>query len=477
VYGTAQEGWRSLLRREWALTLAVLMSGVLLQSMNVLMLSTVLPTIVGELGGVAMMSWPTTAYLASSITAATCAALLAATLGVRATYCAGVTIFGAGALFCSLAPSMGWIVAGRLVQGFGGGLEAAVAYVVVRRTLPESMWPRAIALLSGMWSVSVLMGPLVGGIFARLGDWRGAFISVALIAALLTVGAFVVLRSAVAEHKRAAPGMPVARVGLICLAIAGTSAASTVAAPLAKAGLIALAVLSLTLMLRLNRRAPIPLLPRDAFFPHTPTGAGLWLVLLLCITFSPLQLYVPIFLQRLHGLDPLAAGYAVAGASMGWTAASLASAGAAGVWRDRLMVAGPIIMGIGLMGIALLMPRPTSLALYLAIVVVGVGIGQCWAFVAHRVMSGAKSGDETVAAASVPTVQQMGFALGAALAGLAANASGLANEASSEGITHAAFWVPASFIVPAAVAWLASLRLRRLAAPFVRSRPKSASPT
>lgn len=455
------QGWRSLFRPQWTPTLAVLLCGVLLQSMNVLMLSTVLPTIVGELGGVTMMSWPTTAYLAASITAATCAAMLAATFGIRATYCTGVVVFGVGALLCSLAPTMSWIVAGRLVQGFGGGLEAAVAYVVVRRTLPEPLWPRAIALVSGMWSVSVLMGPLAGGLFARWGDWRGAFIAVVLIAVLLTAGAFVVLRPTAQDRTMTAPRIPGARVALICLAIAGTSAATTVASPIVKAGLIILAIASLALMLRLNRDATTPLFPRDSFFLSTPTGVGLWLVLLLCITFSPLQLYVPIFLQRLHGLDPLEAGYAVAGASMGWTVASLATAGAVGVWRGRLMLTGPLVMAIGLIGIALLMPASTSPALYLVIAVVGIGIGQCWAFVAHQVMSGAQAGDETVAASSVPTMQQIGFALGAALAGLAANVSGLAHEAAGEGMAQAAVWVPASFVVPAVLACLASLRLRR----------------
>jgi MFS family permease len=81
-----REGWRSLLRPEWMLTLAVLLGGVLLQSMNVLMLATVLPSIVGELGGVAMLSWPTTAFLASSIVAASCAGMLAAVIGGRAAY-------------------------------------------------------------------------------------------------------------------------------------------------------------------------------------------------------------------------------------------------------------------------------------------------------------------------------------------------------------------------------------------------------
>src|SRR6266705_467115 len=71
---------------------------------------------------------------AGSTFAASCAGMLAAAVGPRAAYCAGVATFGLGALLCSLAPTMGWIVVGRLVQGFGGGLEAAAAYVAVRAT-------------------------------------------------------------------------------------------------------------------------------------------------------------------------------------------------------------------------------------------------------------------------------------------------------------------------------------------------------
>ena len=74
---STRQGWRSLFRPEWIPILAILLGGVLLQSMNVLMLTTVLPSIVGELGGVAMLSWPTTAYLACSIVAASCAGVLA----------------------------------------------------------------------------------------------------------------------------------------------------------------------------------------------------------------------------------------------------------------------------------------------------------------------------------------------------------------------------------------------------------------
>jgi hypothetical protein len=273
---------------------------------------------------------------------------------------------------------------------------------------------------------------------------------------ILAFGAFRTLPATPPDHI-ARPSVPAGRVALICLVIAGTSSAAVVAEPASKAALIAAALVALAVMIRVDRRATSPLLPSDAFSLRTPTGVGLWLILLLSVTYSPLQIYMAIFLQRLHGLDPLAAGYAVAGASFGWTGAALIVAGAEGVWRDRLIIAGPLAMAAGLAGVAWLMPLSGGYAAVPAIVLAGVGIGICWAFVAQRVMSGARRGEETVAASSVATVQQMGFAIGAAFAGLVANASGLAHD-----VTAATFWVPISFVGFAAVACLASLRLRFL---------------
>ena len=456
------EGWQSLLRREWAPTLAILLGGVLLQSMNVLMLTTVLPSIVGELGGIAMLSWPTTAYLACSIVAASSAGVLATALGARVVYCVGVMIFGLGALLCSLAPAMGWIVVGRLVQGFGGGLEAAVAYVLLRGTFPEKVWPRAIALMSTSWSMSVLVGPLVGGMFAHFGNWRSAFVAATVGAVALATAAFFILPPVTMAPRASSARVPAGRIALICLAIAATSCTSVVASLTARLGLIAAAILSLTLMLRLDRAAPVVLLPSDAFSWRTQTGVGLWLALLLCITFSPLQLYMPMFLQQLHGFDPLAAGFAVASASLAWTVASLATAGVSAPWPDRLMLTGPVTMGVSLGAIAYLAPRSTVILLVPAIGLLGAGIGQCWPFVAHRIMDSASAGNEIVAASSVPTVQQMGFAFGAAIAGLIAEASGLSAAVPDEGMVRAASVVPASFIAAAMLAFLTGVRLRYL---------------
>jgi len=214
-------------------------------------------------------------------------------------------------------------------------------------------------------------------------------------------------------------------------------------------------------MLRLNRSAPAPLLPRDAFSWRTPTGVGLWQVLLLCVTFSPLHIYMAVFLQQLHGFDPLAAGFAVATASFSWTVASFATAGASGAWRDRLIWAGPAVMGLGLAGMALFAPHGPITLLIGAIALLGIGIGQCWPLIAHHIMESARGGNAVVAASSVPTVQQMGFAIGAALAGLVANTSGLSVEA-DDGMLRAAFFVPAAFVVPAVLGVLVGLRLQHV---------------
>ena len=462
---TAETGWSALLRPAWLPAVAVLVGGVLMHSMNVLMLATVLPSVVDEVGGAPLMSWTSTAFLASSIVAATCTGYLTAIVGARNAFCAGALIFGTGARVCALAPSMEQVVAGRFVQGFGGGLLTALAYVLVRNTFPEILWARAFALISGAWSMSILVGPMVGGLFARYGDWRGAFFMVAALGCALAIVALLALPRTLT--RAAPPRVPGLRVALICLAIAAMSLSAIAAHPLAKAGLFGAALAALIVMLLVDRRAAKPLLPSDAFSLSSTTGLGLWLALLVSISYSPIQIFVPIFLQSIHGLDPLGSGYMVAGASFGWTAVSLVVAGLTGERADRMLIVGPVLMATGLLGIALLMPLSPAPIVFPAIALVGGGIGACWAFTAQRVMRGARPGEEDIAASSVVTIQQTGFALGAAMAGLIANAAGLSAGLNRTDVVEAAFWVPVSFVAAAVIAILVGRRLSRRQTPAV----------
>ncbi|WP_296341106.1 MFS transporter [Reyranella sp.] len=457
-------GWAALLKPAWFPALAVLVGGVLLHSMNVLMLATVLPSIVEDVGGATLMSLPTTLFLASSIVAACCTGYINAVVGARRAFATGALIFGLGALVCALASTMAHVIIGRFVQGFGGGLLAAMAYVLVRSTFPEMIWTRAITLLSGAWSMSILFGPLLGGAFATYGNWRGAFYAVTALACVLAVVAVRALPRTLTGHG-ARPRVPGLRVALISAAIFAMSAAAASPVATVKAALFLAAIGGLALMLYIDRRAAAPLLPRDAFSFNTMTGIGLWLALLISASFSPLQLFVPTFLQVLHGLDPLAAGYMVAGGSLGWTVASIVVAGASPRWVARLLVMGPLAMAVALFGLAGLLPLKPFVLSIGPIILLGIGIGSTWAFTAQRVMSGARKGEETVAASSVATVQQAGGALGAALAGLIANLAGLSGGLTVADVTAAAYWVPACFIAIALAATVAGIRLTRTGAP------------
>ena len=336
---------------------------------------------------------------------------------------------------------------------------SALAYVLVRHVFPEPLWPKVFGLLAGVWSVTVLIGPLLGGVFASYGHWRSAFVMVAGIGCLLGAGALFTLPADQRSDQAVSRTFPAGRVASICGAIALLSTASLATGLAIKAMLITATVVAFVLMMRTDRRAAAPLLPSDAFSLRSRTGAGLWMILLMSVGYSPLAIYAPLFLQRLHGVSPLDAGYMVGLASLAWTTAALAVASLPQEWPPRLIIMGPSAMGAGLAGVGVLMASGPVAALILPIVLIGAGIGAAWAFVLQRVMSSAKDGEENIAAASPATVQQAGIALGAAIAGLVANASGLDNGLDPGSVLRASLWVPLALLAAPLAACAIGVRL------------------
>ena len=153
---------RAALNRASSSTLCVLLGGVLLHSMNVLITATLLPSIVAELGGANLMSWPTTAFVASSIVAASGTSLVGGRFGNRRAFSGGAVIYAAGALLCAYAPSVGFVIAGRFVQGLGRPALSA-------RLCARPQCISGSALAESFWSAR---GRLVGHRTDRTSDWR-----------------------------------------------------------------------------------------------------------------------------------------------------------------------------------------------------------------------------------------------------------------------------------------------------------------
>src|SRR5688572_21021488 len=227
---TETTSWRDFLAGDNKLKVIVFAGGVALTAIEVYIGSTLMPSVVGEIGGLDLFAWVTTVFIVASIAASMFAAVRPFGLGPRQNYLIAAACFGLGSLICGLAPSMPVLLLGRAVQGFGGGLLGALTYMMVRLVFPERLWALAIALASSMWAVSTLLGPAIGGIFAEYDAWRWAFFVLVPISALLGLGAMWVV-----PHRSGEAGMttvPATQIGLMIAAVLALSVASaSVASP------------------------------------------------------------------------------------------------------------------------------------------------------------------------------------------------------------------------------------------------------
>ena len=98
-----------------------------------------------------------------------------ARLDLRRGYLVGVLVFLGGSVGCAMAPHMAVLLVARTLQGLGSGLLVAIAYSMVSELYIDVLRPRVLSAISGMWGVAALLGPMVGGMFAASGWWRGAF--------------------------------------------------------------------------------------------------------------------------------------------------------------------------------------------------------------------------------------------------------------------------------------------------------------
>src|ERR1700747_2535529 len=136
---TIEAGWRALLLPRLMLTLCVLLGGVLLHSMNVLITATLLPSVVAELGGANLMSWPTTAFVAASIVAASGTSLVSGRFGKRRAFSGGGILYAAGAVdWCG---DRGTLRAGIRRRPALGSRLCACTQCVSGSALAESLWP------------------------------------------------------------------------------------------------------------------------------------------------------------------------------------------------------------------------------------------------------------------------------------------------------------------------------------------------
>ena len=187
-----------------ALTVGLVMTITLL-AFEALAIATILPVVARELGGLDLYGWAFSAFFLGDLIGIVVVGGLIDRGGLVRPLAGGLVLFSVGLVIGGLAPSMGVLVFGRLLQGLGAGAIPPTAYVVIGRSFPDELRPRMFATLSTAWVVPGLIGPAVAGGIAQLTSWRMVFIGLLpliVIAAAITLPA---IRRASPHGRRTRP--------------------------------------------------------------------------------------------------------------------------------------------------------------------------------------------------------------------------------------------------------------------------------
>jgi MFS family permease len=346
-----------------------------------------MPTVARSLDGIALYGFAFGGPLATSVVAMVLAGTWSDRRGPAHPTAAGVALFCLGLLVAGLAPDMWVLVAGRLVQGFGGGLVTVALYVVVGRAYPASQHPRVFSALAAAWVLPAVMGPAVAGLIVEHLGWRWVFLLVvfASVPAMLLIWPQV--RSVTAVGSPATPNRRIpwaigaaASIGLLYFGGQRSDLLSL------GAGLLGLVVC-----------AP-RLLP-----PGTLTAArGLPSVVLLRglagAAFVQTDVFIPLMLTRERGLTPSLAGLTLTTGALCWSAGSWLQARQAQrlspETRLRLGLTG-IAIGV-LSALALVLPSVPVFVVVLGWSVGGFGMGMAYPAMSALVLQFSAPGEQGV---------------------------------------------------------------------------------
>jgi MFS family permease len=429
---------------------------------------TVMPVVARDLGGLRLYGWVFSGFMLGSVIGIVAAGREADRRGPALPFVAGVVLFGSGLAVAGLAPSMGVLVAGRVLQGVGAGAVPSVAYVAIGRNLPEALRARMMAVLSTAWVAPGLAGPAVSAEVARLFGWRWVFLGllpIVAVAGAIAVPALIRLgppASAGAEEHRMIDGFRTAAGATLILAGLTLSAGSGAGPGRLAAVLGGLALIAAGLaagLPALRRLVPPGTLTGRAGLPATILSRGL-----LTFTFFGADAYVTLAITAVRHRTPLVASLAVTGATVSWTIGAWVQARLNESWAGRRLVrCGLVIVLAGIAGMILVLWPAVPVAEGLAAwTVAGLGMGMAYAPITLMMLQKAPPGQEGQASASLNLADVLGTAIGIGVGGAAVAAAAGHNLR---------LGIAVAFGIAAAVGLVALAVTRRLPAG-----PTSASP-
>lgn len=355
------------------ITLGVLL-GIFMASMEATVVATAMPTIVGQLGGLEAYSWVFSGYMLTSTTTVPLYGKFSDLYGRKRVYTIAMLLFLAGSLLCGLAQTMQHLILFRLLQGIGAGGLLPLAFIIIGDIFSYEQRARMQGLFAGVWGVSAVVGPLLGGFLVDRVSWQWVFYINLIPGVLSGLVVWWGLR-----ETQARPARPV-RVDYAGAALLTGSVSALLLGMLELDkplgwGLLLLAAALLAALVRVEQRAPDPILPLALFRDRLFVVACLHGILAGWAMFGSMA-YVPLFVQGVLGASATQAGSTLAPLMLSWVLASVVG--------TRLVLRLPyraiVLSGMGLFVVgAFMLARinaGTSLAsLMTALALMGVGMG------------------------------------------------------------------------------------------------------
>jgi hypothetical protein len=424
--------------------------GVWLHAADTLVTATLAPAIVADLDGVTYVNWTISLYEVGAIVAGAATALGCVRFSTRRVFIHGTVLYCGGCAFGALAPNMAVLLGARLLQGMAGGILLTLCYIAIESWFAQPLWNRLFGIVAAIWGAGALLGPLIGGAFAGAHAWRGAFWAFAAQAAVLCALAYVWLPRAAQAHAPRAlaaggtwPWRPLLLLTAATLLIATAGVTNRLGLTI---GGCAVGATLLYIAARLDRTAATRLLPAELLHVEHPVGAGLLLVFALSVGTTGFWAYGPLLLKILFGTPSLVTGYILAGEGIAWTLATLAVGSATPAADAALIRGGTLGVVVGAGGFAFAVPSGSFVGMVICGLLQGAGFGLCWPAVVQRIVRFSALTEQTQASGAASTIQRIGYAVGTAAVGIAANLSGLADGISAATAKTAGFWVFAAFI-------------------------------
>ncbi len=459
-------GWSALLAGGNAGRLLLVCFGVWLHAADSLMVATMMPAIVADIGGAHFVAWTIALYQVGSIASGASAAVISIRYGIGKVMTIAALTYMVGCGISAVAPEMWVMLIGRLAQGVGGGGLVALCFVAVTRLFPRTLMPRAMAVVSALWGTSAFIGPLAGGLFADAGLWRGGFWFFAAQALVLAacLGLSPALRSRGGKPETTGR-LPVRRLMVLSLGVLAIAAAGINPSLLRTPLVAGLGVVLLGLFLRLDgRRTESRLLPLRPLDTGNGVGAALRTVLAFSAATTAFGVYGPLLITELQGISALAAGYILAASSIGWSVMSILVSSADEKHDRALILGGVTLLTTSIVGFMVAVPHGPLWLIVVCASLEGIGFGMSWAFILRRMTALTSERDRERASSAMPTLQQLGYALGAAYAGIVANSAGMSDRMDLSAAKAVGFWIFAASLPLAVIGLHAAWR-------FVSFRP------